>query len=85
MKMTSMPATKLGLKKRGLITKDYFADIVVFNPETVIDNATFSNPHQFPSGIEHVIVNGNITVSNSKHTGAKSGSVLRHNTNSEYL
>ena len=78
MKMTSMPATKLGLKKRGLIAKGYFADIVVFNPETVIDNATFSDPHQFPSGIEHVIVNGNVTVSSSKHTGAKFGSVLRH-------
>jgi len=53
MKMTSMPATKLGLPKRGLIAKDYYADIVVFNPETVIDNATFADPHQFPTGIEY--------------------------------
>ncbi len=77
-KMTSMPAAKLGLQKRGLIAKDYFADIVLFNPETVIDNASFVDPHQFPSGIEYVIVNGKITVKNGKHTGALAGTVLRH-------
>lgn len=79
-KMTSMPAGKLGLVKRGSLTKGYFADIVVFNPETVIDNATFENPHQFPTGIDYVIVNGKITVSNGHHTGALAGSVLRHQT-----
>ena len=77
-KMTYMPASKLGLQKRGLIAKDYFADIVLFNPDTVIDNATFVNPHQFPSGIEYVLVNGKITIENGKHTGAQAGSVLRH-------
>ena len=77
-KMTSMPAAKLGLQKRGLIAKDYFADIVLFNPKTVIDNASFVDPHQFPSGIEYVIVNGKITVKNGKHTGALAGTVLRH-------
>ena len=77
-KMTSMPAGKLGLSKRGLLAKDCYADIVVFNPETVIDNATFVDPHQFPSGIEYVIVNGQITVKNGKHTGAQAGAVLRH-------
>ncbi|MCK5465844.1 MAG: D-aminoacylase [Bacteroidales bacterium] len=77
-KMTRMPATKLGLDKRGLIAKDYYADIVLFNPETVIDNASFTDPHQFPSGIEYVIVNGKVTVENGKHTGAQAGSVLRH-------
>ena len=77
-KMTRMPATKLGLGKRGLIAKDYFADIVLFNPDTVIDNASFTDPHQFPSGIEYVIVNGKVTVENGKHTGAQAGSVLRH-------
>ena len=76
-KMTSMPAAKLGLEKRGLIAKDYFADIVLFNPETVIDNASFVDPHQFPSGIEYVIVNGKITVKNGEHTGAQAGTVLR--------
>lgn len=78
MKMTSMPAKKLGIPKRGLIAKDYYADIVIFNPETVIDNATFEKPHQFPTGIEYVIVNGKLTVKNGKHTGAQTGAVLRH-------
>ncbi|MFH1964094.1 MAG: D-aminoacylase [Acidobacteriota bacterium] len=77
-KMTSMPAEKLGLSKRGLLAKDCYADIVVFNPKTIIDNATFVDPHQFPSGIEYVIVNGQITVKNGKHTGAQGGAVLRH-------
>ena len=77
-KMTSMPAAKLGLQKRGLIAKDYFADLVLFNPETVIDNASFVDPHQFPSGIDYVIVNGEITIRNGKHTGAQAGTVLRH-------
>jgi N-acyl-D-aspartate/D-glutamate deacylase len=77
-KMTSMPAKKLGLAKRGMLAKDNYADIVLFNPKTVIDNATFVDPHQFPSGIEYVIVNGRITVENGKHTGAQAGAVLRH-------
>jgi N-acyl-D-amino-acid deacylase len=77
-KMTHMPAAKLGLQKRGLIEKDYYADIVLFNPDTVIDNASFTNPHQFPTGIDYVIVNGKITIQNGKHTGAEAGSVLRH-------
>jgi N-acyl-D-amino-acid deacylase len=77
-KMTSMPATKLGIPKRGLIAKDYYADIVIFNPETVIDNATFEKPHQFPAGIEYVIVNGKMTVKSGKHTEAQAGAVLRH-------
>ena len=73
-----MPATKLGLKNRGLIAKDNYADIVLFNPDTVIDNASFTDPHQFPTGIDYVIVNGKITIQNGKHTGAQAGSVLRH-------
>lgn len=77
-KMTHMPAAKLGLQKRGLIAKDYFADIVLFNPDTVIDNASFVDPHQFPSGIEYVLVNGKISIEMGVHTGAQAGSVLRH-------
>jgi N-acyl-D-amino-acid deacylase len=77
-KMTHMPAAKLGLQKRGLIAKDYYADIVLFNPDTVIDNASFTDPHQFPTGIEYVIVNGKITIQTGAHTGAQAGSVLRH-------
>jgi N-acyl-D-amino-acid deacylase len=78
MKMTSMPAKKIGLSKRGVIAKGCYADIVVFNPETVTDNATFQDPHQFPTGIEYVIVNGKITVKNGKHTSTRAGAVLRH-------
>lgn len=78
-KMTSMPADKLGLKLRGRIVKGFYADITVFNPETVIDQATFTNPHQFPVGIDHVIVNGKLTVRDGKHTGELAGKVLRFN------
>jgi N-acyl-D-amino-acid deacylase len=77
-KMTSMPADKLKLKNRGYLKKGYYADVTIFNPETVIDNATFLNPHQFPTGIDYVIVNGKVTVKNGEHTGERSGSVLRH-------
>ncbi len=77
-KMTSMPAGKLGLSGRGVLARDNFADIVVFNPETIIDQATFVDPHQFASGIEYVIVNGQVTVKNGAQTGVRAGSVLRH-------
>ena len=76
-KMTFMPAEKLKLKKRGKIKKGYFADITIFNPKTVIDNATFVDPHQFPTGIEYVIVNGKVTVDKGEHTGVRSGMVLK--------
>ncbi len=76
-KMTSMPAEKLGINKRGYLKKDYFADIVIFNPETVIDQATFSNPHQYPLGIEYVIVNGTTAVKKGEHQNTRSGKVLR--------
>ncbi|MEJ2634382.1 MAG: D-aminoacylase [Calditrichia bacterium] len=76
-KMTSMPAEKLGLKGRGRLREGYFADVVVFNPETVIDRATYIEPHQYPAGIEYVLVNGKITIAKGEHTGAHAGSVLR--------
>jgi len=75
-RMTSMPAEKVGLKRRGSIQTGYFADLVVFDPATVIDNATFENPHQFPTGISHVIVNGKITIRDGKHTGKCAGEIL---------
>ncbi|UCF65786.1 MAG: D-aminoacylase [bacterium] len=76
-KMSSMPADKLGLKYRGKLAKEYFADIVIFNPDTVIDKATFSNPHQFPIGIQYVLVNGKMVIKEGKHTGKYPGRVLR--------
>lgn len=77
-KMTFMPAQKLGLQKRGMIAKGSYADLTLFNPETIIDNATFVDPHKFPTGIEYVIVNGKVTIENGDHTGERAGVVLRH-------
>jgi N-acyl-D-amino-acid deacylase len=76
-KMTSMPAEKLGLKQRGKIAPNYYADLTVFDPATVIDKATFTDPHQTAQGIAYVIVNGKITVENGKHTGTHAGKILR--------
>jgi len=76
-KMTSQPAQKLGLQDRGLIKEGMYADIVVLDPETIIDKATFVTPHQYPDGIQYVIVNGKIVVEKGKHTGALPGKVLR--------
>jgi len=76
-KMTYLPARHLGIKDRGLIKEGMYADIVIFNPETVIDNSTLSNPHQYPSGIDYVITNGAVTVDKGNHTGQLAGRVLR--------
>ena len=76
-KMTSAPAQKMGLKDRGLLREGMWADIVVFDPKTVIDMATFSEPHQYPVGIEYVLVNGQVTIEKGEHTGALAGRVLR--------
>jgi N-acyl-D-amino-acid deacylase len=77
-KMTTMPAEKLGLKRRGSIIKGNFADITIFNPNTIIDKATFTEPHQTAEGIEYVLVNGKVIINKGKHTGVQSGHVLRH-------
>jgi len=76
-KMTYMPATKIGLRDRGQITEGAFADIVIFNPRSVIDNATFENPHRFPSGIREVLVNGKLVVEEGKLTSLLPGKFLR--------
>ena len=76
-KMTSFPAQKLGLKDRGLIKEGMWADITIFNPEKIIDRATFIEPHQYPEGIEYVIVNGKIVIENGEHTKEKPGKVLK--------
>jgi len=76
-KMTSMPADKLGLKGRGRLAKNNFADIVVFNPETIIDKATFVDPHNFAVGIDHVIVNGVHTIKDGNYTNALAGKIMR--------
>ena len=78
-KMTGAPAARLGLKDRGLLRAGLKADVVVFDPATVADRATFDDPHQFPDGFEYVIVNGQIAVTPDGHTGALAGRVLARN------
>jgi len=72
-KMTGFPAERFKLSQRGLLKEGFFADIVIFNPDTIIDTATYDNPRQFPVGIEHVIVNGKIALENGHCTGTTSG------------
>ncbi|MBX2941801.1 MAG: D-aminoacylase [Cyclobacteriaceae bacterium] len=76
-KMTMMSADRLGLKDRGRIKENTFADVVVFNPQTVKDKSTFQNPHQYPDGIDYVVVNGTLAVDKGKFIDARTGMVLR--------
>ena len=76
-KMTSAPAQRLGLKSRGLLREGYKADVVVFNPDTIKDEATFTDPHRFASGIPYVVCNGVFTIEKGKHTGKLPGKTLR--------
>jgi len=76
-RMTSLPAQKFKLSDRGLLRVGMAADILVFNPEKVIDNATFSKPHQFASGFNFVIVNGQLVIDYGKHTRSRLGQVLK--------
>lgn len=76
-KMTKKPATTFNMTGRGEIKEGSYADICVFNPNTVIDKGTFVDPIQYPEGIEYVIINGEVTVKKGNHTGNRSGLVLR--------
>ena len=75
-KMTSLPARRLGLEDRGVLAAGKAADLVVFDPEIVLDQATYENPWQYPTGIRHVIVNGVHSVENGRFTGQRGGRVL---------
>ena len=75
-KMTSMPAAKMGLKKRGAIKKGNYADIVIFESSKISDIATYIKPKQYPEGIDHVIVNGKVIIERGKHTEELPGKVL---------
>jgi N-acyl-D-amino-acid deacylase len=75
-KMTSLPARRLGLEDRGVLAAGKAADLVVFDPEIVLDQATYENPRQYPTGIRHVIVNGVHSVENGRFTGQRGGRVL---------
>lgn len=76
-KMTSWPAQIFGLHRRGLIREGYLADLVLFDLEKLDDKATWSDPHQYPEGINHVIVNGKVVLDNGELTGERPGQILR--------
>jgi N-acyl-D-amino-acid deacylase len=76
LKMTWMNAQKLGLRDRGMVREGMAADLFLFDPERIIDRATFSDPHQFPEGVEYVLVNGQVVIDQGKHTGLKPGRIL---------
>lgn len=76
-KMTSLPATNLGIAKRGLLKEGYFADVVVFDPQTIQDHATFEKPMQYATGVSGVWVNGVEVIRDGEHTGATPGRVVR--------
>tara|TARA_R110002073_G_scaffold133093_3_gene280131 strand:+ start:2388 stop:4064 length:1677 start_codon:yes stop_codon:yes gene_type:complete len=76
-KLTSLPASNLKIKKRGSLKEGYFADLAIFNPETIQDHATFAKPHQYATGMVHVFVNGKQVLKDGEHTGATPGQVVR--------
>ena len=78
-KMTSFPAQRFGLLDRGLIRPGMWADITIFDPETVIDRATYQNPQHRPEGINYVIVNGTTAIDSGEYTGELAGRILRKN------
>jgi N-acyl-D-amino-acid deacylase len=75
-RMSGLPSQKLGWSDRGLLKKGYWADLVVFDPDRVADTATYGAPHQYPVGIPFVLVNGNVVISQGRHTGSLAGQVL---------
>jgi len=76
-RLSSLPAGNLHLDRRGLLAPGYFADIVVFDPETIQDHATFDDPHRYSTGVHHVVVNGQLVLRDGEHTGALPGRVVR--------
>ncbi|TFH18936.1 D-aminoacylase [Candidatus Bathyarchaeota archaeon] len=76
-RMTSLPASRLGLQDRGVLREGLKADITVFNPDTIRDRSTFEQPHQYPEGINHVVINGALTIEAGEHTGVLNGEIIR--------
>jgi N-acyl-D-aspartate/D-glutamate deacylase len=76
-RMTGFPATKFQLRDRGFIRAGLYADLVLFDPQTVIDTGTYTDPRRYPVGIRHVFVNGVQVVRDGQHTGARPGRALR--------
>jgi N-acyl-D-amino-acid deacylase len=76
-KMTGLSAKRLGLTDRGIIKEGAFADITIFDADQILDQSTFTKPHQYPSGIEFVIINGGIAVKNGDYLAVPAGKVIR--------
>jgi N-acyl-D-amino-acid deacylase len=76
-RLTSLPAENLKLDRRGRLAPGFFADVVVFDPATIADRATFEEPHRLAIGVEHVFVNGGQVIAGGEHTGATPGRVVR--------
>ncbi|MDP9252361.1 MAG: D-aminoacylase [Chloroflexota bacterium] len=75
-RMTGFPAANLKLDRRGLLRPGYFADVVAFDPATIEDHATYTDPHRYATGVAHVLVNGSVVLRDGDHTGARPGRVL---------
>jgi N-acyl-D-amino-acid deacylase len=75
-KMTGLPARRLGLRDRGVIRVGARADLVIFDPKRVVDEATYEDPHRYPTAVDHVIVNGRFVIKDGQHTGSLPGRVL---------
>ncbi len=76
-KLTSLPASNLKIKKRGTLTSGHYADVVLFDPKKIQDQATFEKPHQYATGMVHVFVNGTQVLKDGEHTGSFPGRVVR--------
>jgi N-acyl-D-amino-acid deacylase len=76
-KLTKLPATNLRIQRRGELKKGNYADVVIFDPATIQDHATFDKPHQFATGMAHVLVNGVVVLKDGEHTGAKPGRFIK--------
>jgi N-acyl-D-amino-acid deacylase len=76
-RLTGFPAFNLKLKKRGIIYPGYYADLVIFDPATIKDKATYEQPHQYAEGVQHVFVNGVQVIKDGEHTGAKPGRFVK--------
>jgi N-acyl-D-amino-acid deacylase len=76
-RMTSFAAENIGIRDRGRLAEGYFADVVIFDPVTIQDHATFDDPHHYATGVDHVFVNGEQVLRNGEHTGVTPGRVVR--------
>ena len=76
-KMTSFPAQKFGLWKKGIVREGMDADLVIFDPDTIAERSTFQEPHQYPVGLPYVILNGQVVVDQDRYTGKLAGRVVK--------